>query len=65
MTLPAIPIENAGQVAMLVTSGACIFVTTVLVVLRFVARHKIGCRTLDASDLCIAAALASSPLMTR
>ena len=51
-----IPIENSNQVAMLVTSTLAIAMTTLLVGLRFWA----GClihRRLDASDLCILAAL--------
>lgn len=51
-----IPIENGNQVAMLVTSTLAIAVTTLLVGLRFWAGTLVH-RRLDASDLCIFAAL--------
>jgi hypothetical protein len=51
-----IPIENGRQVAMIVTSTLAIIVPTILVALRFWA-GRIVRRRLDASDLCILAAL--------
>jgi hypothetical protein len=51
-----IPIENGRQVAMIVTSTLAIIVPTILVALRFWAGRIIR-RRLDASDLCILAAL--------
>ncbi|KAK4032018.1 hypothetical protein C8A01DRAFT_20849 [Parachaetomium inaequale] len=52
----SIPIENDRQVAILVTSAFAIAVPTILVALRFWARRIVG-RSLDASDLCMFAAL--------
>ncbi|KAK4238353.1 hypothetical protein C8A03DRAFT_33647 [Achaetomium macrosporum] len=51
-----IPIENGRQIAMIVTSTLAIVITTLLVGLRFWAGRIIN-RRLDASDLCIFAAL--------
>ena len=51
-----IPIENGNQVAMLVTSAFAIIIPTILVGLRFWAGRIVN-RRLDASDLCIFAAL--------
>lgn len=51
-----IPIENGRQVGMIVTSTLAIIIPTVLVGLRFWA-GRIVRRRLDASDLCIFAAL--------
>ncbi|AEO60045.1 hypothetical protein MYCTH_2308849 [Thermothelomyces thermophilus ATCC 42464] len=53
---PTIPIENSRQVAMLVTSAFAMVIPTILVGLRFWAGHIIH-RRLDASDVCILAAL--------
>jgi hypothetical protein len=51
-----IPIENGRQIAMIVTSTLAIIIPTILVALRFWAGRIVG-RRLDASDLCILAAL--------
>ncbi|KAL2186157.1 hypothetical protein L209DRAFT_754737 [Thermothelomyces heterothallicus CBS 203.75] len=51
-----IPIENNRQVAMLVTSAFAMVIPAILVGLRFWAGHIIH-RRLDASDVCILAAL--------
>ena len=51
-----IPIENGNQVAMLVTSAFAIIIPSILVGLRFWAGRIVN-RRLDASDLCIFAAL--------
>jgi hypothetical protein len=51
-----IPIENGNQVAMIVTSALAIIIPSILVGLRFWA-GRISHRRLDASDLCIFAAL--------
>ena len=51
-----IPIENGKQVGMIVTSAFSIAIPTILVALRFWARRRLH-RSLDASDLCIFAAL--------
>ena len=50
------PIENGNQVAMLVTSAFAIIIPSILVGLRFWAGRIVN-RRLDASDLCIFAAL--------
>ncbi|KAH8907463.1 hypothetical protein BR93DRAFT_878188 [Coniochaeta sp. PMI_546] len=52
----SIPIENGKQVGIIVTSALSIAIPTVLVGLRFWARRIVQ-RPLDASDLCIFAAL--------
>lgn len=52
-----IPIENGRQVGIIVTSALSIAVPTILVGLRFWARCIVLHRSLDASDLCIFAAL--------
>lgn len=52
----AIPIENGRQVGIIVSSVFAIAIPTILVALRFWARRKLK-RSLDASDLCIFAAL--------
>ncbi|KAK1751358.1 hypothetical protein QBC47DRAFT_364381 [Echria macrotheca] len=51
-----IPIENSRQVAMIVTSTLSIIIPTILVGLRFYVRQMMQ-RSIDASDLCIFAAL--------
>jgi len=51
-----IPIENSRQVSILVTSTLSIIIPTILVGLRFYVRRTLN-RSLDASDLCIFAAL--------
>jgi hypothetical protein len=51
-----IPIENSRQVAIIVTSVFSIVIPTILVGLRFYVRQTLH-RKLDASDLCIFAAL--------
>ncbi|KAK3360601.1 integral membrane protein [Lasiosphaeria hispida] len=51
-----IPIENNRQVAIIVTSTLSIIIPTILVGLRFYVRRILH-RSLDASDLCIFAAL--------
>ena len=48
-------IENNDQVAVLVTSGLCIFIPALAVGLRFIAKTMRGGH--DYSDYCIAAAL--------
>jgi hypothetical protein len=53
---PTVPIENGNQIAILVTSTLAIIIPTILVGLRFWAGRIIR-RPLDASDLCILAAL--------
>ncbi len=51
-----IPIENGQQVAIIITSTFSIIIPTVLVGLRFYVRRTLH-RSLDASDLCMLAAL--------
>lgn len=51
-----IPVENANQVGAIASAVVSIVVPTILVGLRFLARHKVN-RPLDASDMCVLAAL--------
>jgi hypothetical protein len=51
-----IPVENGKQVGIIVTSALSIIIPTILVFLRFWARRILN-RRIDASDLCILAAL--------
>ena len=50
-----VPIENSGQVGVLVASAIAIFIVVLFVGLRLIAK-RIGSR-LDYSDYCIVAAL--------
>ncbi|KAH6645270.1 hypothetical protein BKA67DRAFT_669379 [Truncatella angustata] len=52
----SVPIENAGQVGVLVSSALSILIPTLLVTLRFIAKRSVA-RSLDASDYCIVVAL--------
>ncbi|KAH8655219.1 hypothetical protein BX600DRAFT_482824 [Xylariales sp. PMI_506] len=51
-----IPIENGGQVGVLVASALCIFISGSFVVLRLVSKKILG-RSFDPSDYCIIFAL--------
>ncbi|KAK8076145.1 hypothetical protein PG994_003417 [Apiospora phragmitis] len=53
----SIPIQNAGQVWMIVTCVLTMVIPTTLVALRFLARSRFSSAALDASDWCIALAL--------
>ncbi|KAK8091845.1 hypothetical protein PG997_002206 [Apiospora hydei] len=53
----SIPIQNAGQIWMIVTCVFTMFIPTALVAMRFVARSRFSNASLDASDWCIATAL--------
>jgi hypothetical protein len=50
-----LPIENNGQLGLLAASAISIFIATVFVVLRLIAKHM-GTR-IDYSDYCIVVAL--------
>lgn len=52
----SIPVENANQVGAIVSAVLSIVIPSILVGLRFWARHMVG-RPLDASDMCVLAAL--------
>ncbi|EJT82605.1 hypothetical protein GGTG_02578 [Gaeumannomyces tritici R3-111a-1] len=56
-----IPIERGSQMAMLASSGICIFLPIALVTLRFVAGRRVS-RGFDASSFCILAALVRAAL---
>ncbi|ETS84625.1 hypothetical protein PFICI_02650 [Pestalotiopsis fici W106-1] len=56
-TYESITIQNSGQIGMIAACSVCIVVPTVLVSLRFIARQRYSGLPLDASDICIAAAL--------
>ncbi|KAK8022445.1 hypothetical protein PG993_013212 [Apiospora rasikravindrae] len=53
----SIPIQNAGQIWMIVTCVFTMFIPSALVAMRFVARSRFSNAPLDASDWCIALAL--------
>lgn len=53
----SIPIQNAGQVWMILICVLTMVVPTALVSLRFLARSRFSSAPLDASDWCIALAL--------
>lgn len=55
-----IPIENSGQIGIIVGSTLSIFIAAIFVFLRLVAKHISS--GLDYSEYCIVAALVCSPL---
>jgi hypothetical protein len=55
----SIPIENSGQIGVLVASSISIFIATVSVGLRIIAKRLTG--GLDYSEYCIIAALVCPP----
>lgn len=55
-----IPIENSAQVGILVASSVSIFIASIAVFLRLIAKRMAG--GLDYSEYCIIAALVCLPL---